>query len=92
MWIYLEHISDLLDNVSKVLGAASSGEIESLKHELQTARRKISVQSYSSTPSGVQLLKLGSVRVPDVTGKKSMLIIKKYSQVDRLWFIAGLWL
>ncbi|XP_019861438.1 PREDICTED: uncharacterized protein LOC100634093 isoform X2 [Amphimedon queenslandica] len=74
MWIYLEHIADLLDNVSKVLSAASSGEIESLKHELQTARRRNSMSSYSSTPSGIQLLKLGSVRVPDVTDTQGHLV------------------
>ena len=81
MWIYLEHIADLLDNVSKVLSAASSGEIESLKHELQTPRRRNSMSlSSSSTPSGVQLLRLGSVRVPDVTGKEinAYIIIVKF--------------
>ena len=67
MWVYLEHIADLLQSVSKVLSVASSGDIETLRHELQTARRK---NSQSSTPSSAQLPHLSSTRIPDVTGKR----------------------
>ena len=70
MWVYLEHLSSLLENIAKVLSLVPSAEMDNLRHELTSAvRRRNSYSAHSPIyPSGNRLPRLVTVGIPDVTG------------------------
>ena len=70
MWVYLEHLSSLLENIAKVLSLVPSAEMDNLRHELTSAvRRRNSYSAHSPIyQSGNRLPRLVSVGIPDVTG------------------------
>ena len=70
MWSYLEHLSNLLENVAKVLSAASSGNVNALQNA--TGRCRDSSSSLSSPFD--RLPQLTAVGVPGVTGNRTYLL------------------
>ena len=79
MWVYLEHLSSLLENIAKVLSLVSSAEMDNIRNELTTSNRRrtsFSVHSPVAHGGGSRLPHSTSVGVPDVTGNNTMCYLK----------------
>ena len=80
MWVYLEHLSGLLENIARVLSLVSSAEMDNIRNELTTSNRRrtsFSVHSPVAHSGGSRLPRSSSVGVPDVTGNNTMCYLKQ---------------
>lgn len=70
MWLYLEQLANLLENVANVLSLVSVGDIQSIRQELYAnSRRRNSLTPQSPAIATARLPRLTSVGIPDVTGE-----------------------